>query len=102
MVKVEALIRPQKLDDVKAALSDIGVQGMTVTEVRGSGKQSNHEDDRWPGKRARCDQKSGTGPRPAANPSTFTTRSAKGQVRNEKFEIIRLVSLWRDGKAAVG
>src|SRR2546421_3486802 len=39
MVKVEALIRPQKLDDVKAALSDIGVKGMTVTEVRGSGKQ---------------------------------------------------------------
>jgi nitrogen regulatory protein P-II 1 len=39
MTKVEALIRPQKLDDVKAALSDIGVRGMTVTEVRGSGKQ---------------------------------------------------------------
>src|SRR5258708_17312007 len=39
MIKVEALIRPQKLDDVKAALSDIGVKGMTVTEVRGSGKQ---------------------------------------------------------------
>jgi nitrogen regulatory protein P-II 1 len=39
MTKVEALIRPQKLDDVKAALSDIGVKGMTVTEVRGSGKQ---------------------------------------------------------------
>src|SRR6266571_3984726 len=39
MIKVEALIRPQKLDDVKTALNDIGVQGMTVTEVRGSGKQ---------------------------------------------------------------
>ena len=39
MTKVEALIRPQKLDDVKAALSDIGIKGMTVTEVRGSGKQ---------------------------------------------------------------
>jgi Nitrogen regulatory protein PII len=39
MTKVEALIRPQKLDDVKAALSEIGVKGMTVTEVRGSGKQ---------------------------------------------------------------
>lgn len=39
MTKVEALIRPQKLDEVKAALSDIGVKGMTVTEVRGSGKQ---------------------------------------------------------------
>ena len=42
MIKVEALIRPQKLDDVKAALSEIGVKGMTVSEVRGSGKQSNH------------------------------------------------------------
>src|SRR3989440_10545457 len=39
MTKVEALIRPQKLDEVKAALSDIGIKGMTVTEVRGSGKQ---------------------------------------------------------------
>lgn len=39
MMKVEALIRPQKLDDVKAALSEIGIKGMTVTEVRGSGKQ---------------------------------------------------------------
>src|SRR2546427_1926543 len=39
MILVEALIRPQKLDDVKTALNDIGVQGMTVTEVRGSGKQ---------------------------------------------------------------
>ena len=39
MIKVEALIRPQKLEDVKAALSEIGVLGMTVTEVRGSGKQ---------------------------------------------------------------
>ncbi len=39
MIKVEALIRPQKLEDVKAALSEIGVKGMTVTEVRGSGKQ---------------------------------------------------------------
>lgn len=39
MTKVEALIRPQKLDEVKAALSEIGIKGMTVTEVRGSGKQ---------------------------------------------------------------
>src|SRR6185436_6216457 len=39
MVKVEALVRPQKLDEVKAALSAIGIKGMTVTEVRGSGKQ---------------------------------------------------------------
>jgi nitrogen regulatory protein P-II 1 len=39
VIKVEALIRPQKLDEVKAALSDVGIKGMTVTEVRGSGKQ---------------------------------------------------------------
>ena len=39
MIKVEALIRPQKLEDVKTALSEIGIKGMTVTEVRGSGKQ---------------------------------------------------------------
>lgn len=39
MIKVEALIRPQKLEDVKAALSEIGIKGMTVSDVRGSGKQ---------------------------------------------------------------
>ncbi len=39
MTKVEALIRPQRLDEVKAALNDIGIYGMTVTEVRGAGKQ---------------------------------------------------------------
>lgn len=39
MIKVEALIRPQKLDEVKAALTEIGIKGMTITEVRGSGKQ---------------------------------------------------------------
>ncbi len=39
MIKVEALIRPQKLEDVKTALSELGVMGMTVTEVRGAGKQ---------------------------------------------------------------
>jgi nitrogen regulatory protein PII len=39
MTKVEALIRPQKLDEVKTALNDIGIKGMTVTEVRGAGKQ---------------------------------------------------------------
>ena len=39
MIMVEALIRPQKLDDVKQALTDIGIKGLTVTEVRGAGKQ---------------------------------------------------------------
>jgi nitrogen regulatory protein P-II 1 len=39
MTKVEALIRPQKLEEVKAALNDIGISGMTVTEVSGAGKQ---------------------------------------------------------------
>lgn len=39
MILVEALIRPQKLEEVKTALADIGVKGMTVTDVRGAGKQ---------------------------------------------------------------
>ena len=39
MIKVEAIIRPQKLEEVKTALADVGVKGMTVTDVRGSGKQ---------------------------------------------------------------
>ena len=39
MLKVEAIIRPHMLDAVKNALSDLGVKGMTVSEVRGAGKQ---------------------------------------------------------------
>ena len=42
MKKIEALIRHYKLDDVKEALSQRGVQGMTVTEVRGFGRQKGH------------------------------------------------------------
>jgi nitrogen regulatory protein P-II 1 len=38
MKKIEAVIKPSKLDDVKAALSEIGVQGMTISEVRGFGR----------------------------------------------------------------
>jgi len=39
MLKVEAVIRPHMLDAVKIALSELGVRGMTVTDVRGAGKQ---------------------------------------------------------------
>ena len=42
MRKVEAVIKPFKLDDVKEALSGIGIQGMTVTEVKGFGRQKGH------------------------------------------------------------
>lgn len=42
MVKIEAVIRPQRLDEVKATLDEMGVTGMTVTEVRGSGKQKGY------------------------------------------------------------
>jgi len=42
MKKVEAIIKPFKLDDVKEALTAIGVIGMTVTEVRGFGRQKGH------------------------------------------------------------
>ncbi|MBI1736369.1 MAG: P-II family nitrogen regulator [Candidatus Rokubacteria bacterium] len=42
MKKVEAVIKPFKLDDVKEALTEIGVIGMTVTEVRGFGRQKGH------------------------------------------------------------
>jgi nitrogen regulatory protein P-II 1 len=40
--KIEAYIKPFKLDDVKAALMEIGVRGMSVTEVRGFGRQKGH------------------------------------------------------------
>ncbi len=42
MKKVEAIIKPFKLDDVREALSEIGVTGMTATEVRGFGRQKGH------------------------------------------------------------
>ena len=42
MKKIEAIIKPFKLDDVREALSDIGVMGMTATEVKGFGRQKGH------------------------------------------------------------
>ncbi len=42
MKLVTAIIKPFKLDDVREALSDIGIQGMTVTEVKGFGRQKGH------------------------------------------------------------
>ena len=42
MKKIEAIIKPFKLDEVREALSDIGVQGITVTEVKGFGRQKGH------------------------------------------------------------
>ena len=44
MKRIEAIIKPFKLDDVKAELSAVGVQGMTVTEVRGFGRQKGHKE----------------------------------------------------------
>ena len=42
MKKIEAIVKPFKLDDVKTALSALGIQGMTVTEVKGFGRQKGH------------------------------------------------------------
>ena len=42
MKKIEAIIKPFKLEDVKEALSEIGVEGMTVSEVKGFGRQKGH------------------------------------------------------------
>ena len=42
MKKVEAIIKPFKLDEVREALSDLGVTGLTVTEVKGFGRQKGH------------------------------------------------------------
>ena len=42
MVKVEAILKPFKLDDVKQALTELGVSGLTITEVRGFGRQKGH------------------------------------------------------------
>lgn len=42
MKKIEAIIKPFKLDEVKEALNNLGIQGMTVTEVKGFGRQKGH------------------------------------------------------------
>jgi nitrogen regulatory protein P-II 1 len=42
MKKIEAIIKPFKLDEVKDALNEIGIQGMTATEVKGFGRQKGH------------------------------------------------------------
>ncbi len=44
MKKIETIIKPFKLDEVKEALNSIGIQGMTVTEVKGFGRQKGHKE----------------------------------------------------------
>ncbi len=44
MKKIEAIIKPFKLDDVKEALNEIGIQGMTIMEVKGYGRQKGHKE----------------------------------------------------------
>jgi len=44
MKKIEAVIKPFKLDDVKEALNEIGIHGMTLTEVKGYGRQKGHKE----------------------------------------------------------
>jgi nitrogen regulatory protein P-II 1 len=44
MKKIEAIIQPHKLEEVKEALKGIGIDGMTVTEVRGHGRQKGHKE----------------------------------------------------------
>ena len=42
MKKIEAIIKPFKMEDVKEALAEVGIEGMTVTEVKGFGRQKGH------------------------------------------------------------
>jgi nitrogen regulatory protein P-II 1 len=44
MKKIEAIIQPHKLDEVKEALKSVGIDGMTITEVRGHGRQKGHRE----------------------------------------------------------
>ena len=44
MIKIEAIIQPFKLDEVKDALKSIGIDGMTISEVRGHGRQKGHKE----------------------------------------------------------
>ena len=71
MKKIEAIIKPFKLEEVKEALAEVGVQGMTVTEVKGFGRQKGHTEiyrapdgqfDRW--EQERMVAPTSSGPRP--------------------------------------
>lgn len=42
MKKIEAIVRPHRVDDVRDALQDLGIHGMTITEVKGMGRQKGH------------------------------------------------------------
>lgn len=44
MTKVEAIVRPSRFDQIKEALSELGIEGMTVSEVRGHGRQKGHSE----------------------------------------------------------
>ena len=44
MKRIEAIVKPFKLDDVKEMLNEIGIQGMTITEVKGYGRQKGHKE----------------------------------------------------------
>ena len=44
MKKIEAIVKPFKMDDVKDALIAVGIEGMTVSEVKGFGRQKGHDD----------------------------------------------------------
>jgi nitrogen regulatory protein P-II 1 len=44
MLKIEAIIQPTKLDDVKSALLDAGIEGITILEARGHGRQKGHSE----------------------------------------------------------
>ena len=44
MKKIEAIVKPFKLDDVKEALNEVGIQGMTISEVKGYGRQKGHKE----------------------------------------------------------
>lgn len=44
MTKIEAIVRPSRFDQIKEALSELGIEGMTVSEVRGHGRQKGHSE----------------------------------------------------------
>jgi nitrogen regulatory protein P-II 1 len=44
MKKIEAIVRPHKMDDIREALLEVGIQGMTILEVRGIGRQKGHKE----------------------------------------------------------
>ncbi len=94
MKKLEAIIKPFKLEEVKEALAELGIEGMTVTEVKGFGRQ---KDGGKGGQRGRCRGQDGQNRRWKSIRSPSGTRSTHPHGRDRRKSRLNLMTKieWR-------